>query len=273
MTNDGRPRAPRNEPAITATFSGALQRPASSAERPISSCWYSSARNIADDVDPVRAAAVTAAGMKPGRRIAHGGRIGCGARRSTTTKPASATAPPPKDASATGSAMPRDSTSVKPSTVNASPIVTATAPPRSSDVRGPRLSSSTRAISATATRQSGTLTRKTARQPSASVSTPPSTQPEAPPPAAAAVHHATARRRSAGSANATVSRASAAGAASAAPTPCTPRLATSTAGEFASPQERDAAPNSARPSANRRRRPNRSPARPAATSSPPNASV
>src|SRR4051794_11270643 len=93
---------------------------------------------------------------------------------------------------------------------------------------------------------------------------PPSPHPLAPPPAAAAVHTPIERPRSS---------ASAAGVISALPAPWTARRMTSTAGVAARAQPADAAVKSARPATNRRRCPNRSPARPAGISKPPNASV
>ena len=102
-------------------------------------------------------------------------------------------------------------------------------------------------MAAAARAQSGTLTRKTAGQPNASTSTPPSTQPDAPPPAAAAVHQPTARRRCSGSANVAVSSASAAGVCTAAAMPCPARAATSSAAVGASAQASEAAPNPTTP--------------------------
>ena len=129
---------------------------------------------------------------------------------------------------------------------------------------------SRRGASTTPAAHSGRFTRNTAGHPAVCTSTPPSSQPDAPPAAAAAVHHATARRRGSGSENVAASSANAAGASIAAPMPCTARAATSAVPDGASPQASDAPPNTISPTWNSRRRPNRSAARPAATSRPPN---
>ncbi len=105
-------------------------------------------------------------------------------------------------------------------TSTASAAVASSAPGRSAGAgESSRRSGSARGASAAVTRQTGTLTRKTQRQPSNPLSTPPSTQPLAPPPAAAAVHQASARARAAPSGRMSVSSASALGATSAAPDP------------------------------------------------------
>ena len=133
----------------------------------------------------------------------------------------------------------------------------------------PWLSGSRRGASATPIAHSGTFTANTAGHPSACTNAPPSTQPDAPPAAAAAVNQATPRRRS----GSVATSASAAGASAAAPMPCTARAPTSAAADGANAQASDAAPNTASPTRNIRRRPAMSPARPVATSRPPNVSV
>ena len=93
-------------------------------------------------------------------------------------------------------------------------------PPRADRVprAAVRLSRSSRGVSASVSEPIGTLIRNTQRQPSVSAITPPNTSPEAPPTAATPVQTATARRSPG---NASTSRASAAGAVSAAPRPWT----------------------------------------------------
>ena len=159
---------------------------------------------------------------------------------------------------------------VSASTSSVSPAVTVTAPAR----RAARLrrgsSASTRGAASAPAAHSGTLTRNTAGHPNVSTSTPPSTQPEAPPPAAAAVHQPTARRRR------RIERGSGARArrgerGGSRALDRARRHQRRRAGREG--QASDAIPNTASPVANRRRWPNRSPARPATISRPPNASV
>jgi hypothetical protein len=70
-----------------------------------------------------------------------------------------------------------------------------------------------------------------------------------------------------------VTSASAVGAITAAPAPCTARAAISSGADGASAHASEAAPNVASPMRNTRRRPTRSPTRPAAISRPPKTSV
>ena len=111
------------------------------------------------------------------------------------------------------------------------------------------------------------------RQLSASVSTPPSSAPEAPPIAPIAPHSPSARLRSAPSGKLVVRIESVAGATIAPPSPCAARAATSVSSFWARPPASEARANSASPPANTSRRPSRSAARPPSSRKPAKASV
>ncbi len=99
---------------------------------------------------------------------------------------------------------------------------------------------------------------------------PPATSPSAPPTPLIEAYTPMARLRRGPSGNVVAISASAVGATTAPPTPCTARAASSQAGEVASPPASEAAENSSSPATNIRRRPSRSPARPPSSSRPPN---
>ena len=89
---------------------------------------------------------------------------------------------------------------------------------------------------------SGTLTKNTASQPKAWVSTPPSSTPITRPAAPAPPHTASARLRSPPSANVVLTSDSVAGKTSAPPSPCAARAASCTSGTVASPPAAEATP-------------------------------
>ena len=105
------------------------------------------------------------------------------------------------------------------------------------------------------------------------MSTPPSSSPIAEPAPTIAPQIPNAVARSRGSVNVVLTSESAAGAISAANTPCSPRAATSIPKLCAAPPRADAAPNPIVLAMNSRLRPNRSPIRPPASSRLPNASA
>ena len=107
----------------------------------------------------------------------------------------------------------------------------------------------------------GTLTNITQRQDRNSVRKPPATRPVAPPAADTVVNRPMARTRCWPSGKTDVSSASEEGAASAAPTPCMARLASSIQLSAANPPTSELREKIAMPSRNVRRRPRRSPAR------------
>ena len=114
----------------------------------------------------------------------------------------------------------------------------------------------------------GTLTNRTQRQSSRSVSTPPSSTPMAAPLAAVADHAPNAWRRCEATTNLVVSRLSVAGARMAPPTPWAARAAISQPPLWARPPARLQTVKMASPVMNTRRRPNRSEARPPSISKP-----
>ncbi len=119
----------------------------------------------------------------------------------------------------------------------------------------------------------GTLTNITQRHDTHSVSMPPATRPIAAPPMEIAVNRPRARLRSRPSGTPTVIIASTAGAAMAAPMPCTARDAISHSPVVAKPPTSEAMVNTAMPSMKMRRRPRRSPALAPSRSRPPKARV
>ena len=111
--------------------------------------------------------------------------------------------------------------------------------------------------------------KKIHSQPSPSVIGPPTIHAAVPPIAPVAVHTPSALLRSAPSGNVVIRIDSAVGVMIAAAIPCTTRATISAASDPASPHASDAAANSAVPTANTRRRPSRSAARPPSSSRPP----
>jgi len=118
----------------------------------------------------------------------------------------------------------------------------------------------------------GTLMKKTARQPRALVSAPPSSTPAAMPrlPTVPQTASALCRCRPA---YAVMMIDSAAGVSSAAPAPCAARATISSIGLCASPLASEAVVNSPTPARNARRRLSRSAMRPPSSSSPPDSST
>jgi hypothetical protein len=236
-----------SDPAITATFKGAKRRPSLL-------CAWRTARNIAGEVVPVSASATRAPRASPGVRRVPGGSSGCGELRWMRAKAISSSRP--AASGATASAETPSSARLRPTRSAARPSVSAAAPGRSSRrCSRPRTSGSSRPASAAPASPIGTLTAKTHSQPGPLLITPPSTQPDAPPPAAAAVQTASARERAGPSGSVATNRASADGATSAAPVPCTARAAISAPALGASAQAAEAAVKISRPARNARRRP------------------
>ena len=119
----------------------------------------------------------------------------------------------------------------------------------------------------------GTLTKKTQRQSSHSVSMPPASRPIAEPPTDTAAKTPNARLRSGPSLNVVVTSASAVGEAIAPPTPWSTRAASNCHDSWANPPSSEARMNRTMPVMSTRRRPRRSPARPPSSSRPPKVSV
>ncbi|KQX66107.1 hypothetical protein ASD06_06880 [Angustibacter sp. Root456] len=153
------------------------------------------------------------------------------------------------------------------------PRVEVMAPSTSTRPRWRGVSGSTRAAAMITPMPMGTLTYITQRHETHSTSMPPATRPMAAPPMETAVNRPRARLRSRPSGTLTVSSASTAGAASAAPTPCTAREAMSHSPVVARPPTKEAAVKTSMPARKTRRRPNRSPARAPSSSRPPKARV
>src|SRR3984885_9395433 len=117
------------------------------------------------------------------------------------------------------------------------------------------------------------LTYKHQRHESTCVNTPPSRSPSAPAPPATAPKIPNAFGQSAVPANVTVKSDSAAGANSAANTPCVARAATSTSNDCAGPPTADATENPTNPAISAHLRPNRSPTFPPTNNKLPNANA
>ncbi|GAB3475336.1 hypothetical protein GCM10027440_06940 [Nocardiopsis coralliicola] len=148
------------------------------------------------------------------------------------------------------------------------PAVTSAAEGMSTGAASGSEDSGTSAPTATrAAAASGTLIQNTPAHDQAATSSPPSTGPAAIATAATAAQAANAFGRPEGAKTCT-RIASVAGMTSAAPTPIAARPATSQPVAGASAAAAEAAANSASPTSSTRRRPNRSPAAPKATSSP-----
>src|SRR5690348_14138655 len=113
------------------------------------------------------------------RRI---GVIGCRARVSVITNPASRTAARPNATSATWSSQPSDAARMNPYTSDVTPAVAVSAPARSKRPGCRGVSVTNSGVTATTARPIGTLMNSTHRQDSHSVITPPSTRPNEEPP-------------------------------------------------------------------------------------------
>jgi hypothetical protein len=142
-----------------------------------------------------------------------------------------------------GESQPKFGASTRAATSSEIAAVTVTAPGRS-NVRDrsirPFLSMSHSAATSAAP-ASGTLTRKTARQPKKLVRAPPSSTPITKPAAPAPAHMPSARFRSAPSGNRTLMMASVLGNTKAPPSPCTARAISCCVGLLARPPAREAA--------------------------------
>ena len=126
-----------------------------------------------------------------------------------------------------------------------------------------------RTASAAASSPIGTLTRKIQRQPTVSVSSPPSSVPSAAPAAPTNAYTPIARARSVGSGNSAAIMPSTTADAIAAATPCPNRASTSIVASTDPPHSSEASTNNSSPVTSLRRRPYSSPSRPAISSNPP----
>jgi len=135
-----------------------------------------------------------------------------------------------------------------------------------------RASGSASGAASAAAAANGAISRNTQRQPSTPFTRPPIIRPLTIPTLAVAAISDSARVRSRPGGNRLPISASAAGIAAAEPNPCAIRAATSTPSEGASPAASAAAANRTMPAISIRRRPHRSPRRPAISSVPPKAS-
>ena len=120
-------------------------------------------------------------------------------------------------------------------------------------------------------RPTGTLTKKIQCQLIDSVSTPPASRPTEPPAEATNAYTPIAFAWSRGSGNIVTIMPRITAELIAPPMPCTNRAATSISWLCARPHSSEATVNTPSPARNTRRRPIRSPSRPASSSSPPNA--
>src|SRR5215468_3897047 len=156
----------------------------------------------------------------------------------------------------------------------AMPRVAVTAPGTSSLPRtvSPGTSTPSPVPASTAT-AIGTLMNSTQRQLAYSVSSPPTSRPTTEPSPAIAPYTPSALVLAGPAGNVVASSDSAHGAAKAAPQPCAIRAVISTVSFGANPPAIDAQVNTTIPVRNTRSRPNRSPARPPTSSSPPKASA
>ena len=208
-------------------------------------------------------------------RSSRRGRSGRVAVAWRATKPpinASANRPPP---TVTASAQPRSWAPTIVATASIRPAVTST-PPRASAPRRrpmPAWSGRTRWARTAAARPIGTLTKKTQCHDVAWVRRPPRTRPIDPPAAWEKLKAPIARACARGSEKVVTTIPSVTAEVRAAPTPCTNRATTRTTGAVASPHTSEATTNRARPAWNTRRRPTRSPSRPARSSIPPKATM
>ncbi len=199
------------------------------------------------------------------------GTSGSSLRRSTTTSAANSTADAASSPSTSGWPNPNGSAAESADTRATSAEVTRAAPGRSSRPRAVAASARTRTGIVARTRMpTGTLTKNTACQPNAAVSTPPSSTPAALPMPATAPQMPSALARSDSVVNRRVTRASEAGASSAADAPCRARATSSTSPVGASPAMTEAAVKPAMPARKSRRWPWRSARRPPSSRRLPN---
>src|SRR6266498_1609133 len=188
------------------------------------------------------------------------GSSGIRVRASTITNTISSTRPATTQPEVPRRSQPSSGTRLVPYTISPSATVTSIAPGTSSRTLPAtgRAETSITGHRASITRPTGTFTRNTHGQPSACVTTPPSSSPPVAPIPPTADHAASD---------------SAAGISSAADTPWPTRAEISTAGVGASPQTSEATTSSANPHTNTRRAPNPSANRPPSSSSAPPGNV
>jgi len=191
-----------------------------------------------------------------------GGIMASAVRASHSTNPRSRILPAARAAITTGSAHPRAPAAMRPYTAAPRPRVTRRLPGTSRRrADGSRLSGTRHAVTAMQTMANGTTTKNTARQDTASTSHPPIAGPTAVVSAENPAHVPIAVPRSCSGKEALMS-ARLPGTRRAPPTPCTARRPTSHSTDGAHPHAADAVANTAVPTMNTRRRPNRSPAAP-----------
>ena len=246
--------------------------PVSTAEYP-RACWNHRvpSKIVAKNAAHSRAA-TTLAAVNVRRRKTRRGTSGAGERRSTATKATSSATPSAANPIVADDSQPSSTVRLMAYTIAIRPAVTVTAPATSAGVRSegrpPGTNSMTSPIRAA---PMGTLTRKIHSHPGPSVNSPPAITPTVPAAPPTAPKMPSALFLAAPSVKVLVRIDRAAGAASAAPIPCTALAPTSCQRASDSPAASDAAANSARPLTSTRRRPNRSAARPPSSRNPPRA--
>ncbi|OEJ95000.1 hypothetical protein J116_011365 [Streptomyces thermolilacinus SPC6] len=198
---------------------------------------------------------------------------GSAARDSTPTSAATASAASPRHTHVVCEDHPSSVANVNPMTVSAAAAVASTPPLTSRRPAGAsgRSRGTLRHARAMTSATRGTLTKKTARHPSAWVSTPPRIDPRTMPADPAAPQMPNALFLAGPSSKLALSSARIAGESAAPPTPWTARPITSGVGEVAAPPRTDPRAKSATPAMNRRRLPYRSTRRPQRSRSPPKA--
>ena len=193
------------------------------------------------------APATELAAAKSPQRNSSSGSIGCSRERSTPMKAAASAIATAAAPSTSGLSPPC------PAWMNANVSSASAAPARTTPVTSSppvlrsELSWTARAASAIATMTIGTFTKNTARQPTASVSAPPSRGPAGSAALPIPAQIPIARARSSPLGYASLITASVPGNMSAAPAPCATRNPTSAPAAGASPHPSDPAPNTARP--------------------------
>jgi hypothetical protein len=178
-----------------------------------------------------------------------------------------------KDPTVTGLLQPSWAALMNPYTSAVIPAVEASAPARSNRPGWRSDSVMYSGASAASSTPMGTFTNSTQRHDSHEVRIPPASRPMAPPATATAENTPNARLRSRPSGKLVLIKASAVGAAMAAPTPWRARAASSQPEDVASPPRNEARVNTTIPAMNTRRRPRMSPARPPSSSRPPKVRV
>ena len=173
----------------------------------------------------------------------------------------------------TGADQPAVPASTRPSTTAVIPAVDVTAPARSKRPRRRSVSTSTAPPTKSTARPMGTLTNITQRHEAHWVSRPPATRPSGSAGGGDGGEQPDGPHPGRPSGKMVVSRARAAGAARAPPTPCRARAASSIQLAVASPPASELTENRAMPARKVRRRPSRSPDRAPSRSRPPKVST